>query len=131
MYDEQNIPKLDSLAHIRLRPGMYIGGIDERALHHLVYETVDNAVDEYLAGRCDHIWITLRDDNEVVIRDNGTGIPVHMMEESQLSWLEIFMTKVGFINGKLYQDHFGRKPYSVSGGLHGVGCLLLMRFLPN
>lgn len=121
MYEEQNIPKLDPLAHIRLRPGMYIGGIDERALHHLVYETVDNAVDEYLAGRCDHIWITLRDDNEVVIRDNGSGVPVHAVEEGGQSWLEIFMTMVGFVNGKLYQEHFGRKPYSVSGGLHGVG----------
>src|SRR5690349_11267034 len=73
---EDDIVALDPMAHVRLRPGMYVGGVDAKALHHLVYEVVDNSIDEALAGRCDHITVTLYDDNIVSVRDNGGGIPV-------------------------------------------------------
>lgn len=119
---DKSVTQLEPIDHIRLRPGMYVGGTDEQALHHLIYETVDNAVDEYFAGYCDHIWITLQADNIISIRDNGRGIPVHLEESTfKLSWLEVFLTQVGFVTGALYEQNFGAKPYSVSGGLHGVG----------
>ena len=75
-YSEDNIQLLDPMEHIRLRPGMYVGGTDSRAMHHLIYEIVDNAIDEALAGRCDHITVTLYNDNVVSVADNGVGIPV-------------------------------------------------------
>ena len=75
-YTEDNIQKLDPIEHIRLRPGMYVGGTDSSALHHLIYEVVDNSIDEALAGRCNRIEVTLHEDNRVTVEDNGVGIPV-------------------------------------------------------
>jgi DNA gyrase subunit B len=114
IYDASKIQKLDPREHIRRRPGMYVGGTDQRALHHLIYEVVDNSIDEALAGRCDHILITLHKDNYVSISDNGAGIPVDM-HSSGKSALEVVMTEVG-AGGK-----FDNAVYKVSGGLHGVG----------
>lgn len=114
-YTEDNIKYLDPMQHIRLRPGMYVGGKDIRALHHLIYEVVDNSIDEALAGRCDRIMITLQKDGSVSIADNGVGIPVGIHKETGKSTLEIVMTKVG-AGGK-----FDSNAYKVSGGLHGVG----------
>jgi DNA gyrase subunit B len=112
---EDHIKYLDPLEHIRTRPGMYVGGTDAKALHHLVYEVVDNSVDEALAGRCDHIIVRLHDDDTVSVEDNGGGIPVGLNRELGVSTLQGVMTKVG-MGGK-----FGSGAYKVSGGLHGVG----------
>ena len=114
-YTEENIVRLDPMAHVRLRPGMYIGGTDIRALHHLIYEVVDNAIDEALAGRCDQIAVTLYDDNVVSVADNGVGIPVGIHKTEGISTLEMVMTQIG-TGGK-----FNNGAYKVSGGLHGVG----------
>jgi DNA gyrase subunit B len=114
-YDESNIKYLEGINHIRLRPGMYVGGTDSRALHHLIYEVVDNSVDEALAGRCDSIMITLRNDGYVSIADNGVGIPVGIQKDTGKSALETILTKIGS-SGK-----FDNNAYKVSGGLHGVG----------
>ncbi|MEL6309376.1 MAG: ATP-binding protein [Chloroflexota bacterium] len=113
-YGAENITALDPREHVRRRPGMYVGGTDSRALHHLIYEVVDNSIDEALAGRCDHITITLHDDQSVTISDNGAGIPVGM-HSSGKSALEVVMTVIG-AGGKFDND-----AYKVSGGLHGVG----------
>lgn len=113
-YSAQQIQKLEPREHIRRRPGMYVGGTDIRALHHLIYEVVDNSIDEALAGRCDRIFVTLHDDHAVTIADNGVGIPVDM-HSSGLSALEVVMTEIG-AGGKFDND-----AYTVSGGLHGVG----------
>jgi DNA gyrase subunit B len=114
-YDESNIKYLEGIEHIRLRPGMYVGGKDMRALHHLIYEVVDNAIDEALAGRCDRILVVLHDDGFVSVADNGVGIPVGKSAQLGISTLELILTKVG-AGGK-----FDSNAYKVSGGLHGVG----------
>src|SRR6187431_766250 len=94
-YTEENIKLLNPIEHIRLRPGMYVGGTDARALHHLAYEVVDNAIDEALAGRCDHITVTLHEDNTVSVADNGGGIPVGMNKDKNRPTLEVVMTEIG------------------------------------
>jgi DNA gyrase subunit B len=114
-YTEDNIKYLDPREHVRLRPGMYVGGTDSRALHHLIYEVVDNSIDEVLAGRCDRIEVILHDDGSVTVSDNGAGIPVGLNKELGISTLEGVMTKIG-MGGK-----FDSNAYKVSGGLHGVG----------
>ena len=114
-YTEADIQRLSPRNHIRLRPGMYIGGTDAHALHHLIYEVVDNAIDEALAGRCDEIAVTLHEGNAVTIRDNGAGIPVGPHPELGVSTLQVVLTEFG-AGGK-----FDNKAYKVSGGLHGVG----------
>jgi DNA gyrase subunit B len=114
-YDADSIVHLDPMEHVRKRPGMYVGGVDERALHHLIYEVVDNSIDEALAGRCDHIIVALQPNNYVAIEDNGAGIPVKAHSQTGLSALQMVMTQIG-TGGKFDND-----AYKVSGGLHGVG----------
>ncbi len=113
-YTAKNIQQLDPREHVRRRPGMYVGGTDARALHHLIYEVVDNSIDEALAGRCDRIEVTLHENGGVTIADNGVGIPIDMHESGKPA-LEVVMTVIG-AGGK-----FDNEVYTVSGGLHGVG----------
>src|SRR5215475_15282693 len=114
-YTEEQIIRLNPMEHVRKRPGMYVGGTDSKALHHLIYEVVDNSIDEALAGRCDHILVTLYDNNAVSVTDNGVGIPVGKHKKEKISTLQLVMTEVG-AGGK-----FDNSAYKVSGGLHGVG----------
>src|SRR6266516_574359 len=114
-YDSSKLGKLEGLEAVRKKPGMYIGGTDERALHHCVTEVLDNSVDEYLAGHCDRIDVTVHVDGSISIRDNGRGIPVDMHPEYKIPGVELVLTTL-HSGGK-----YGQGGYTYSGGTHGVG----------
>ncbi|MGC1481293.1 MAG: ATP-binding protein, partial [Chthoniobacterales bacterium] len=114
-YNADDLSSLKGLEAVRKKPGMYIGGTDERALHHCVSEVLDNSVDEFLAGHCSHIDVTIHGDGSITIRDNGRGIPVDINKEEGIPGVELVLTRL-HSGGK-----YGQGNYEYSGGTHGVG----------